>query len=104
MPGVCSFCGRGRGRSRIYRHLFSDIYFRNSRAPEEKKALHSYLVRADSSLVATASHGFGWDGLRLLIEASWKAAGSEAERQVEFLEPQRIFRRYRYADFFKTGP
>ncbi len=66
-------------------HEFTDIYFRNDRAPEEEKALHSYLARANSSLVATASHGFSWDGLRLLVEA-WKAAGPEANRQVDFLE------------------
>jgi ABC-type branched-subunit amino acid transport system substrate-binding protein len=66
-------------------HEFTDIYFRNNRAPEEEKALHGYLDRTDSSLLATASHGFGWDGLRLLVEA-WRSAGLEADRQVEFLE------------------
>lgn len=69
-------------------HEFTDIYLRNGHAPEEEKALHRYLSAARPSFVATASHGFGWDGLRLLVEA-WKAAGSEADRQVEFLESLR---------------
>lgn len=66
-------------------HEFTDLYLRNGLASEEEKALHLYLARANSSLVATANNGFGWDCLRLLAE-TWRTAGPGADRQVEFLE------------------
>lgn len=66
-------------------HEFTDLYLRDSRAPDEEKALHQRLAGVDPRLVATASHGFGWDGLRLLAEA-WRAAGPDADEQVAFLE------------------
>ncbi len=64
---------------------FVDVFLRNDRAPEEEKALRASLERFDSRLVATASHGFGWDGLRLLV-AAYQAAGPSAADQIAFLE------------------
>lgn len=66
-------------------HDFTDLYFRNSQAPEEEKALHRYLEAAVPGLVATASHGFGWDCLRLVAEAG-RSAGPKSLEQVSYLE------------------
>ncbi len=64
---------------------FVDIFLRDDRAPAEEKALRESLERFDSNLVATASHGFGWDGLRLLV-AAYQAAGADVADQIAFLE------------------
>lgn len=71
-------------------HEFTDLYLRDARASVEEWALHRRLAEVDATLVATASHGFGWDGLRLLAQA-WRAAGPDADAQVEFLEGLRAY-------------
>lgn len=71
-------------------HEFTDLYLRDARASSEERALHRRLAQVDGTLVATASHGFGWDGLRLLAQA-WRAAGPDADAQVEFLEGLRAY-------------
>jgi len=63
---------------------FVDIFLRDERAPDEEKALRSGLERAAPGAIATASHGFGWDGLRLLVAAA--GAGPDVDAQVAFLE------------------
>lgn len=69
-------------------HFFVDMFLRDGRASAEEQALHQRLATADRDLVATASHGFGWDELRLLAEA-WRAAGPDASEQITFLESLR---------------
>lgn len=64
---------------------FTDLYLRDDRAPEEERALTERLAVRNAGLVATANHGFGWDGLRLVVEAL-RAAGSDPDAQVAFLE------------------
>ncbi len=66
-------------------HDFVDLLVRDDRAPAEEKALRQALAQFDAGLVATASHAFGWDGLRLLVSA-YEAAGPTAADQVAFLE------------------
>lgn len=66
-------------------HYFTDLYLRSTAAPVEEQALHRGLASVNPRLVATASHGFGWDGLRLLIHA-WNAAGPRPDDQASCLE------------------
>lgn len=66
-------------------HFFVDMFLRGPEAPAEEQALHRHLATVDPGLVATASHGFGWDELRLLAEA-WRAAGPDPQAQIAFLE------------------
>lgn len=69
-------------------HFFVDMFLRDSRASAEEQALHDRLAAVNSRLMATASHAFGWDELRLLAEA-WRAAGSDAGGQIAYLESLR---------------
>jgi ABC-type branched-subunit amino acid transport system substrate-binding protein len=69
---------------------FVDVLLRDSRAPAEEQALRQALDQHDARLIATASHGFGWDGLRLLV-AAWHAAGSSAADPIAFLEGLEIY-------------
>jgi ABC-type branched-subunit amino acid transport system substrate-binding protein len=66
-------------------HFFVDMYLRSDRAPAEEQALRQQLAARDPGLVATASHAFGWDEMRLLA-AAWWAGGSNVEKQIAFLE------------------
>jgi ABC-type branched-subunit amino acid transport system substrate-binding protein len=66
-------------------HFFVDMFLRGTGAPAEEQALHRHLAAVDPARVATASHGFGWDELRLLAEA-WRAAGPDPQPQIAFLE------------------
>ncbi len=64
---------------------FVDLFVRDSRAPTEEQALLAALHDQDAKVIGTASHGFGWDGLRLLA-AAFTAAGPNAADQVAYLE------------------
>ncbi len=86
---LCSEFARSTGKA-AEGHEFTDLYIRNETAPAEEKALSRYLAAGHSSLIATASHGFGWDCLRLLA-AAWQAAGPDRNRQVAFLESLRAY-------------
>lgn len=66
-------------------HFFVDMFLRDAEAPTEEQALHRRLAAVDPALVATASHGFGWDEFRFLAEA-WRAAGPDPAAQIAFLE------------------
>lgn len=66
-------------------HFFVDMFLRDARAPAEEQALHRRLAEVDPALIATASHAFGWDELRLLAEA-WRAAGPSPRAQIAFLQ------------------
>ena len=63
---------------------FIDLYLRSDEAPAEERALMDRVAAADAKLVTTASHGFGWDGLRLLATAL--ANGPGLDEQVAYLE------------------
>lgn len=69
-------------------HFFVDMFLRDARASAEEQGLHQHLAAADPNLIATASHAFGWDELRLLAEA-WRAAGPGAQAQIAYLEQLR---------------
>ena len=63
---------------------FIDLYVRGEGAPAEERALVERLASADPRLVATASHGFGWDCLRLLVAALRPGLdGAEAAARLE---------------------
>ena len=66
-------------------HFFVDMFLRGAGAPAEEQALHRLLAAAEPGSVATASHGFGWDELRLLANA-WEAAGPRGDDQIAHLE------------------
>jgi ABC-type branched-subunit amino acid transport system substrate-binding protein len=72
----CGAVGEGYG--------FIDIYLRSDEAPAEEGALMDRVAAADANLVTTASHGFGWDLLRLLAAAL--ANGPGLDDQVAYLE------------------
>ena len=64
---------------------FIDLYLRDERAPEAERHLMGRLEAAGSGLVATASHGFGWDCMRLAAEA-FQQAGPDTDEMVAYLE------------------
>jgi ABC-type branched-subunit amino acid transport system substrate-binding protein len=70
--------------------FFVDMMLRSMDAPAEERALHERLRAVDPGLVATASHAFAWDEVRLVAEA-WRAAGPEPGAQVRFLEGLRAY-------------
>ena len=63
---------------------FIDLYLRSAEAPAEERMLIDRVAAIDAELVTTASHGFGWDCLRLLAAALANGAG--LDEQVEYLE------------------
>lgn len=63
---------------------FIDLYLRSNEAPAEERGLMSRIAAEDAKLVTTASHGFGWDCLRLLAAAL--ANGPGLDEQVAYLE------------------
>jgi ABC-type branched-subunit amino acid transport system substrate-binding protein len=64
---------------------FVDMFVRGERASDEERALLAALAEHDRALAPTANHAFGWDGLRLVAEAT-RAAGPNADAQVAYLE------------------
>jgi ABC-type branched-subunit amino acid transport system substrate-binding protein len=71
-------------------HFFVDMFLRSATAPAEEQALHRFLAAAEPDAMATASHCFGWDELRLLATA-WGAAGPHADNQIAYLESLRSY-------------
>ena len=67
---------------------FIDLYLRTDEAPHEEQALMERMARADETLVVPASHGFGWDCLKLLVEAlaHAPAGGGEAAAYLESVD------------------
>ena len=67
---------------------FIDVYLRTDEALNEEHALMERVARADEKLVVTASHGFGWDCLKLLVEALVHApeGGGEAAAYLESVD------------------
>ena len=64
---------------------FVDCYLRGDAANEEEKQLTQRLGAIDPELVPTASHGWGWDCLRLAVKA-FQEAGPRFQDQVAFVE------------------
>ena len=64
---------------------FVDCYLRGDAANDEEKQLTQRLGAVDSELVPTASHGWGWDCLRLAVKAC-QEAGPRFQDQVAYLE------------------
>ncbi len=64
---------------------FVDMFVRGEKASDEERALLAALAQHDRALAPTANHAFGWDGLRLVAEAT-RAAGPNADAQVAYLE------------------
>ena len=64
---------------------FVDCYLRGDAANEEEKHLTQRLGAIDPELVPTASHGWGWDCLRLAVKA-FQEAGPRFQDQVAFVE------------------
>jgi branched-chain amino acid transport system substrate-binding protein len=69
---------------------FVDMFVRGDRASADEKALIAALAQLDPNIAPTANHAFGWDGLRLVAEAT-RAAGPKAEAQVAYLERLREY-------------
>ena len=63
---------------------FIDLFLRSTDASSEELALMNRLASTDGGLITTASHGFGWDCLRLLAAAL--ANGSDLGDQIAYLE------------------
>jgi branched-chain amino acid transport system substrate-binding protein len=66
-------------------HYFVDMFVRGAGAPDDERALVEALAKHDASVAPTANHAFGWDGLRLVAEAT-RAAGPDGDAQVTYLE------------------
>ena len=64
---------------------FVDCYLQGDAANDEEKQLTQRLGAVDPELVPTASHGWGWDCLRLAVKAC-QEAGPRFQDQVAFIE------------------
>jgi branched-chain amino acid transport system substrate-binding protein len=69
---------------------FVDMFVRGDRASADEKALIAALAKLDPNIAPTANHAFGWDGLRLVAEAT-RIAGPKGEAQVAYLEGLRDY-------------
>jgi ABC-type branched-subunit amino acid transport system substrate-binding protein len=66
---------------------FIDLFLRSGDAPDEERALIERVTGSDTQLVTTASHGFGWDCMRLLVAAlSQGHKGTEGAMYLESLD------------------
>jgi ABC-type branched-subunit amino acid transport system substrate-binding protein len=69
---------------------FVDLFVRSEEACDDERALMAALARHDATISPTANHAFGWDGLRLVAEAT-REAGVDGDAQVAYLEGLRDY-------------